>query len=207
MFGRIFQWHHLVLGSSLLGCVYILVFVLRNYRNYIWFGNETTKQWLKRHNQFYGFFFVWSPRHVLPAIMIIACHLELFLSVHSLESTFHPTSVQDALSPAGTPSLWGLAVILIFCAMLCFDWHCPFGIPHFPLIATSYLLLEKILLLDFFPSTYIMTESWPTFSNNCTQFRDLLRTRLLAIWDSCLINWWILVIQVFEKWLLYFLTI
>jgi hypothetical protein len=35
-----------------------------------------------------------------------------------------------------------------------------------------------------------MTGSWPTLPSNCTQFKDLSRTKLLAISDSCLINWW-----------------
>ena len=39
---------------------------------------------------------------------------------------------------------------LIFCATSSSDWRHPFGILHYPLIATSHLLLEKILWLGFF---------------------------------------------------------
>jgi hypothetical protein len=94
---------------------------------------------------------------------------------------------------------------LIFCATSSSDWRHPFGILHYPLIATSHLLLEKILWLGFF----LPPVSWqgPDLLVQVTEHDSeivqepncwLLQTHVLQTDE-------IPVTQVFETWLLFFL--
>jgi hypothetical protein len=105
-----------------------LIFVLRNFKTIHDLELRLYQMTAKERRFILSIpFFLWSLRHVMSAVIAAACHLTSFYPGihHSLLSLPHKFEI---LFPYTDMShLYGLAGILILCALLSFDWHHPFG--------------------------------------------------------------------------------
>lgn len=123
-----------------------------------------TKQWPQKNYPFHAIFFCLVLRNImLSAVIFVACHVELFLSVIHLSLLSIPYKFKTSFSHSDIPNLWSQDRILIVCAMLSFDWCCLLtDIAHFIHLTfpdrTSHLLVEKKIEEE---GTYLIHFMWP----------------------------------------------
>ena len=174
------------MSFSLLGDVYpsvslcIYLPVIRNNKDYTVFGNETlpSNDWRRIIHSMPSLLLGHSEIHQLVAF---ACHFQLFF-ICAFSCRYFPFRRPPFhILFCQVSEAWQKAAILCRVAFWRTSpiWYISVSPDH----NISFIARENTVV-GFSLFTCLMTESWLTCPNNCTQFRDLLRTKLLVIWDS-----------------------
>ena len=160
-------------------CIYLPV--IRNDKDYILSGDETVPNDGCRRiiHSMPSLLLGHSEIHQL---VVFACHFQLFF-ICAFSCTYFPFHINSR--PAfhtlfcQVSEAWPKSWYSVPCCLLTDIAHISVSPDH----NISFIAGENPVA-GFSLVTCLMTESWLTCPNSCTQFRDLLRTKLLVIWDS-----------------------